>query len=44
MEGEKIKLFGRTYIHFEKRIKSPYFQPLLPELKAIYRRYWYNYL
>jgi hypothetical protein len=41
MEGEKIKIFGRTHIHYEKRIKSPYFQPRFPDLRATHRRYWY---
>ena len=40
MEGEKINIFGRTLIHYEKRIKSPDFQPRIPDLKAINRRYW----
>ena len=42
MEGEKIKMFGITYTHYEKKIKLPNFQPRIPELRATYRRYWYN--
>jgi hypothetical protein len=44
MEGEKINTFSRIYKHYEKRIKSSYFQPGIPDLRAIYRKYWYfNY-
>jgi hypothetical protein len=43
MEGEKIKIFGRTHMHYEERIKSPHFQPRIPDLRAINRRYWYIY-
>ena len=42
MEGEKIKMFGITYLHYEQKIKLPNFQPRIPELRATYRRYWYN--
>ena len=42
MEGEQIKMFGITYMHYEKKIKVPNFQPRIPELRATYRRYWYN--
>ena len=42
MEGEKLKIFGIAYIHYEKKIKLPNFQPRIPELRATYRRYWYN--
>ena len=40
MEGESYKLFGKKYTHYSKRIKSPFFQPTLIELKASKRRYW----
>ena len=40
MEGEEFNIFGRKYIHYEKRIKSPHFQPRIPYLRATYRRYW----
>jgi hypothetical protein len=40
MEGEKIKIFGYTHIHYEKRLKSPNFEPNINDLKAINRRYW----
>jgi hypothetical protein len=40
MEGEKIKIFGYTHIHYEKRIKSPGFQPKTDDLKAIRRSFW----
>jgi hypothetical protein len=43
MEGEKIKIFGYKHIHYEKRIKSSEFQPKFDDLKAVKRRYWYNY-
>ena len=43
MEGEKIKIFGYKHIHYEKRIKSSDFQPKFDDLKAVKRRYWYNY-
>jgi hypothetical protein len=42
MEGEQIKMFGITYMHYEKKIKVANFQPRIPELRATYRRYWYN--
>jgi hypothetical protein len=45
MEGEKIKIFGITHTHYEKKIKLPNFEPRNAELRAIHRRYWYyNYL
>ena len=40
MEGEKINILGRSIIHYPKRIKSPHFQPRIPDLRAINRRYW----
>jgi hypothetical protein len=40
MEGEKLKIFGYTHIHYEKRIKSSDFQPNIQDLKATNRRYW----
>jgi hypothetical protein len=40
MEGEKINILGRTVIHYEKRIKSPNFEPHITDLRAINRRYW----
>jgi hypothetical protein len=43
MEGEKIKIFGYTHIHYEKRIKSTYFQPRLADLRAIKVKYWYKF-
>ncbi len=43
MEGEKLTIFGLQYTHYEKRIKSPYFEPKLNDIKAINRPYWYNY-
>jgi hypothetical protein len=42
MNGEKINILGRTYIHYEKRIKLPEFQPRISDLRATYRRNWYN--
>ena len=43
MEGEKIKIFGITHIHYENRIKLTDFQPRISDLRATNRRYWYNY-
>ena len=43
MEGEKIKILGRTYTHYEKRMKSPNFQPHIPDLRSIKRRPLYNF-
>jgi hypothetical protein len=44
MEGEKIKIFGITHKHYEKKIKLHNFEPHNPELRAIYRRYWYIFI
>jgi hypothetical protein len=41
MQGEKINIFSRIYIHYEKRIKSAYFQLGISDLRAILRKYWY---
>jgi hypothetical protein len=41
MEGEKIKIFGITHIHYENKVKLPNFEPRNAELRAIHRRYWY---
>ncbi len=40
MNGEKIKLFGVTYTHYSKEVKSPYYEPTLNDLKDINRPYW----
>jgi hypothetical protein len=40
MEGEKFMIFGRPYIHYPRRVKLPWFQPRLADLKAINRPYW----
>jgi hypothetical protein len=43
MNGEKINILGRTYIHYEKRIKLPDFQPRIADLRATHRRNWYKF-
>ena len=44
MEGEKINIHNGIYKHYEKRIKSSYLQPDIPDLRAVYSKYWYfNY-
>ena len=40
MNGEKIKIFGYTYTHFTKEVKSPNFQPTLHHVKDIKRKKW----
>ena len=40
MNGEKIKLFGTTYTHYSKEVKSSDYEPKLNDLKDINRPYW----
>ena len=42
MEGEKIEIFGKKYVHYPKKFTTPYFQPRLHDLKGLNRRFWYN--
>ena len=40
MNGEKIKIFGTTYTHYSKEVKSSDYEPKLNDLKDINRPYW----
>ena len=39
MNGEKIKIFGVTYTHYTKEVKSSDYEPTLNDLKDINRTY-----